>query len=280
MSDIPIHKAIHQSDFGIFLKEVSPFSPKQPIRYVHRDNYYIFGIVDSGKCCVSIDFNNYYLSENEIICTQPNQVHHVADTGDAKALLLFVDSVFIDASMKQILAEHALSPVPFRINDVQHSELKQLFSIILRRINDWENDESKHIIQHLSCAAIGIITNAIQKNIRQHPKNKSHIRFTLAFKELLSKEKQINRKVSHYAELLHISPVYLNEIIKNITGMSTSQYIQAEIILRAKRMLVYTPLNIKEIAVDLGFEDYAYFTRLFTKTTGINPTLYRKKYLE
>jgi AraC-like DNA-binding protein len=50
--------------------------------------------------------------------------------------------------------------------------------------------------------------------------------------------------------------------------------------LRAKRMLIYTSLNIKEIAINLGFDDYAYFTRLFTKATGLSPTSYRKKYLE
>ena len=45
-------------------------------------------------------------------------------------------------------------------------------------------------------------------------------------------------------------------------------------------MLLYTSLNIKEIAINLGFDDYAYFTRLFTKVTGLSPTSYRKKYLE
>lgn len=84
----------------------------------------------------------------------------------------------------------------------------------------------------------------------------------------------------HYAAALHISPVYLNEVVKNVTGESVGRYIRNEIVLRAKRMLVYTTRNIGEIACELGFDDYAYFTRLFTKQTGMNPTAYRKKYLE
>lgn len=70
---------------------------------------------------------------------------------------------------------------------------------------------------------------------------------------------------------LHISPVYLNEVVKNVTGESVGRYIRNEIVLRAKRMLVYTTHNIGEIACELGFDDYAYFTRLFTKQTGMNP---------
>lgn len=280
MIDIPIHKVLRQSDFGIYAKKVSPFLPKQPVSYAHRDDYYIFGIVDSGTCCVNIDFKDYCLSESEIICTQPGQVHRIADTGNATAFLLFIDGVFIDGLTRQILAEYSLSLAPFKMNDIQYSELQQLFAMILRRIDEGERNELKQILQSLSCAAVGIITDVIQKAIRQQPKNKRHIEIILAFKELLSKEKQISRSISYYAELLHLSPVYLNEVIKDIAGVSVGKYIQNELILRAKRMLVYTSRTIKEISLDLGIDNYAYFTRLFTKATGVSPTLYRKKYLE
>lgn len=279
MPNIPIHKTVQQFDFGIFAKEVSPLSPKQPVNYAHRDDYYVFGMIDSGECRVSIDLKEHHLSEGEIICTQPGQVHHIIHAGDANAYLLFIDGAFIDDPIKQILAEYELSPIPLKMNNVQRAELKQLFLIILRRINNQENNESKHIIQNLSCAAVGIITDAIQKVIRRQPKSRRHIEITLTFKELIARETQINRQPSHYAELLHLSPVYLNEVIKDITGVSAGKYIQNELILRAKRMLVYTSLNITEIAITLGVEDCAYFTRLFTKATEISPTSYRKKYL-
>ena len=80
--------------------------------------------------------------------------------------------------------------------------------------------------------------------------------------------------------LVVLSYILLNEVVKNVTGESVSKYIQNELKLRAKRMLVYTSLNVREISIDLGIEDYAYFTRLFTKAVGVNPTSYRKKYLE
>ena len=69
MADIPLHKAVQQSDFGIFAKEVSPFSPNRLINYTHRDSYYIFGIVESGTCRVGIDFKDCDLSAGSVICT-------------------------------------------------------------------------------------------------------------------------------------------------------------------------------------------------------------------
>lgn len=280
MSVIPTHKAVQQYDFGIFLKEISPSLPQETIVHAHRDDYYIFGMVDSGNCHINIDFKDYLLSGSKMMCIQPGQIHHVVKSNDLKAFLLFVDSVFVDPSDKHIIAEYALSPVPFQVENMQLSELKQIFTIIAHRISNPGNEDSKRIIQNLTCAVIGIITEAVRNTIQRQPKNRRHIEITLAFKELLSKEHPINKSPSHYASLLHISSVYLNEVIKNITGESTSKYIQNELILRAKRMLVYTSLNIQKIAFDLGFDDYAYFTRLFTKVTGMNPTSYRKKYLE
>ena len=62
--------------------------------------------------------------------------------------------------------------------------------------------------------------------------------------------------------------------------LETNFFPKIELVLPAKRMLVYSAKSIKEISVELGIEDYAYFTRLFTKAVGINPSAYRKNYLE
>jgi len=52
------------------------------------------------------------------------------------------------------------------------------------------------------------------------------------------------------------------------------------ILLEAKRLLIHTTLSAKEIAYDLGYEDPAYFNRLFSKKIGDAPNVFRKKYLE
>lgn len=61
--------------------------------------------------------------------------------------------------------------------------------------------------------------------------------------------------------------------------MSVSRYIHNEIVLQAKRMLFHTNKTIQEIAIESGFSDYAYFTKLFTKVAGVTPTTFRKKNL-
>ena len=51
--------------------------------------------------------------------------------------------------------------------------------------------------------------------------------------------------------------------------------IKNRIILEAKRLLYHSDKSVKEIATELGYEDYAYFSRLFAKTTGITALAFR-----
>lgn len=100
---------------------------------------------------------------------------------------------------------------------------------------------------------------------------------TKAFKAVLESSFITAKSPSEYAEKLNISTPYLNECIKNTTGFSTTHHIQQRIILEAKRLLYHSDKSIKEIAAELGYDDYPYFSRLFTKITGISALAFRNK---
>ena len=110
-------------------------------------------------------------------------------------------------------------------------------------------------------------------NIKQGSSRR--IDLVLKFRKLLREYITEERRPAFYAEKLNISPIYLNEIVKEVTGLSSSQYIKNEIILLAKRELFHTSDSIKEIAYRLGFTDNTYFTRLFTETVGVPPNKFR-----
>jgi len=78
--------------------------------------------------------------------------------------------------------------------------------------------------------------------------------------------------------MLNVSETYLNEALKKVTGLSVSYWIQQEVLLEAKRLLYYSEMNVKEIAHTLGYTDHTYFSRLFKKTEGTTPLLFRTHY--
>jgi AraC-like DNA-binding protein len=85
------------------------------------------------------------------------------------------------------------------------------------------------------------------------------------------------KRPTEYAQKLNISTSYLNECVKYTTGHPVSFHLQQRVILEAKRFLYYSEKSVKEIADELGYDDYPYFSRLFTKVTGMSALAFRNK---
>ena len=66
------------------------------------------------------------------------------------------------------------------------------------------------------------------------------------------------------------------KIFKEYTGFAPSQYIQEVRITMAKELLTNTSKSIKEIAIELGYENKDYFFTVFKKVTGNTPITYRR----
>jgi AraC-like DNA-binding protein len=77
---------------------------------------------------------------------------------------------------------------------------------------------------------------------------------------------------------MNLSPYQLNEISKSTTGKTSSHIINDYIILEAKRFLLVTTSQIKEIAFKLNYDDVSYFIRFFRKHTGYTPEVFRENF--
>ncbi|WP_315821323.1 helix-turn-helix domain-containing protein [Paraflavitalea speifideaquila] len=137
----------------------------------------------------------------------------------------------------------------------------------------------EHTLRSLTDACISLFAAAYlqQEQPGERTDNRTDI-ITRQFRSLLQQQFKTMKSPSAYAAALNISPAYLNEVIKQSTGFPVSHWIHQEIILEARRMLYYTDNTVKEIAHLLGYEDHTYFTRLFSKITGLSPLAFRQKY--
>jgi len=82
-------------------------------------------------------------------------------------------------------------------------------------------------------------------------------------------------RLSDYAQALHVSSGHLRATCVRLTGVPPIRLIQEFLIREAKRRLLGSPLPIGTIALELGFEDAAYFSRLFHARSGMSPQQYR-----
>lgn len=95
------------------------------------------------------------------------------------------------------------------------------------------------------------------------------------FRSLLEQHYREERRIPWYASQLGLTATQLNRVCRAVLGTSALGALHARLLLQAKRDLAYTLLSVKEIALELGFADAAYFTRFFTRATGLAPTEFR-----
>ena len=88
-----------------------------------------------------------------------------------------------------------------------------------------------------------------------------------------------NLRVEEIAKMLNISTRHFNRAFKKFFSFSPQEFITYLRINKAKSMLVFTTINITDIANACGFYDCTHFCKVFKKQTGSSPKNYRKKTL-
>lgn len=84
--------------------------------------------------------------------------------------------------------------------------------------------------------------------------------------------------VQYLAECLNLSPSYLSDMLRSLTGQNTQQHIHNKLIEKAKDKLSATNLSISEIAYELGFEYSQSFSKLFKTKTNLSPSEFRQSF--
>ena len=97
------------------------------------------------------------------------------------------------------------------------------------------------------------------------------------FERLLEETFRQHWSVSDYARALSVSPTHLSRVLRQATGLPASRAIEDRVLREARRQLFYTNLSIAEIAYLLGYNDPAYFSRVFARATGMAPSAFRAR---
>ncbi|UHO40439.1 helix-turn-helix transcriptional regulator [Chryseobacterium capnotolerans] len=82
--------------------------------------------------------------------------------------------------------------------------------------------------------------------------------------------------VDFLASELNLSPHYLSDMLRNLTGQNAQQHIHEKLIEKAKEYLTATNFSVSEVAYALGFEHPQSFNKLFKKKTDQTPLGYRQ----
>jgi AraC-like DNA-binding protein len=99
--------------------------------------------------------------------------------------------------------------------------------------------------------------------------------------EYFGQEKSVEQgvpTVQFLSDNLNISPSYLSDMLRSLTGQSAQQHIHERLIEKAKEKLSTTNLTVSEVAYELGFEHPQSFSKLFKTKTSLSPLEFRRSF--
>lgn len=252
------------------------FEEFNSIKQSHRDEYHLFFLQEKGTTTIEIDFKKYTIKPSSVIFIHQNQVHRTLAFKNATISIWAISNENLNPEYLKLL--EAITPAkPLVLKQEVFSVISEAVSLCIK-LSERKNEKLYYSLLDGSCnTLIGLVIS--QYLVQSKPLDKLS-RFEIvnkAFKELLEHNFVSAKRPSEYAQQLNISTAYLNECIKSVTGHSVSHQIQQRVILEAKRLLYHSDKSVKEIATELGYDDYPYFSRLFTKVTGMTALAFRNK---
>lgn len=268
---IPIHVAELEEN-GI---EIHPISNNiEPYQMPHRDDHYMFIIQQAGSMLLEVDFKEVSILGASLCFVAPGQVHRYLNYDDAQGWMLFADTSLLSVQSRDIFSAYFNAGQMATVE--KDDAVFKLLPVLEEVLGNVLMPLREKLISSLTDSLTALIASSILKGQHlRHVIGGQKYNTVIRFKKLVAEKYSVLKQVKDYAEMLNLSPLYLNEITKEITGFPASYWISQEIILEAKRMLYYTLLDVKQIAYALGYEDHAYFSRFFKKHVGITALTFR-----
>lgn len=235
---------------------------------------------------LSVDFNHFEVEKPSLFFLTNQHVKIIKAQEQAKLLYYNRDFYCIQIHDKEVACDgllfHNIFEIPFvELDHEENSVIQHLFQNIEHELKLKDSSAEEMIRTYVK----QIIIRATRKWKKQNLDNESlkipsnEVDIFRDFSRHLEIHFREKHNVSEYAELLHIAPKTLTHKFKSLHLEPPNQLIINRIILEAKRLLVYTEKPVKEIAYNLGYEDPAYFNRLFTNKTGSTPSNFKKNYI-
>jgi AraC family transcriptional activator of pobA len=280
MKSIPVDQLQNKTSAGLQIKVFGPDDKQQDETKnvgAHRDDHYIFFLLTNGSGTLKIDFQDIVLTEGQLYYILPSQVHYLIKTDRAEGWFLAVDTSLIPPDFRDVF-EHRLNlQVPCRLTDYELKQYSNLLGLLRNEFIERQDDKYYLPIIHTLVQSF-LAMAASSYNTVETIENKHNRSAELArqFKNLLATNIHVIKSPSAYASKLNVSPGYLNEAIKKVTGSTVSYWIQQEIFSEAKRLLYHSDADVKQIAHELGYPDYSYFIRSFRKACGLSPLKFRQ----
>lgn len=248
---------------------------------IYKEGFYCFLFLEKGEADLIVAGEHAQVKAPVLITALPGDTWEWKHWENIEGHFLCFDAETLMSGLK---GGYSLDPIPFLTSEDRFPFIclsQERFLRLHLLIQDMKDCISEFPIfydllraelwQFIFLAEKEYVLNGHKGRKREQ---KNHV---TQFIQLVNQHYARHHDAKFYADEMHITPNYLNKIIKSNLGISAFDYITNRIMSEAKVLLRLTKININELSYRLGYENPNYFIRLFNKIEGITPLEYHKR---
>jgi AraC family transcriptional activator of pobA len=259
------------------LEAASPGVTEDPVRRPHHQIVWI----TRGSGHLSIDLEKYSMSDNTIYTIPPGRFHQFLPAGDIAGYVLSFNTDFLHLSIEGP-GRPFFKEISGDLKWVNVLLLKSENPVLQDLLDDITREYDTHVMLRLEILSglfkiFLIYMKRLATTIRQEEASSHQMRLFNNFYAKLDKQFKTMKHVAEYASELSVTPSYLTDVVKKVTGYSASYHIQQRMVQEAKRLAMYSDANMKMVAYALGFDDLSHFSKYFKHAAGMNFSEFKKR---
>lgn len=250
-----------------------------------RTNFYVIAICTEGSARIKLNLQEHFVSLNTLVSVTPHHIIQVTEhSANLNARIIFFTKSFL---FNNQVNAHVLDNLGFfrpnnynalTVNEEDAGSLKNFFELIREKTEKDHYPYRKEIVRHLIISLLYEIDALYQHHSTDFTSKLSRKEeLSMRFHDLLFKHYKTERSVKFYADALFVTPKYLTEVIKEVTGKPAGEIIDEAIILEAKVLLKMPEYSVMQVCQMLNFSDQSFFGKFFKRATGLSPSEYREK---
>lgn len=272
----PLHETSEFAPFSLLNLQGNITDSLQQYEQPVRQKQYLILWLKKGGGWLKLDSMRLDLQDNTAYCVSPNQVIQLTLTPEAEGFIMRFSAGFLMVTPNKVnpLYGNLFNHPSIPIQDTITIELKRIFTGMENEFASNSPLKTDILREYLKIVLMYLTGEGLPADEQGGLSTRAEI--INRFFVLLQENFTVKKQVSEYARMMSISANYLNNIIKKGSGYSASYHIQQQIMKEARRQAIYTNKSMKEIAYDLGFEEYTHFSKFFKKLEGTSFSIYRK----
>jgi AraC family transcriptional activator of pobA len=269
---------------GFSVRYNQPFYEQDLFKFHFRSDFLTVLLIVKGELTFSLNLKEYTAKQNSLVIVAPNSIKKVGvvskDTivSGVNFTIEFLTAIGMPKNAVELLDYFSSQFSPHWNLDKRDASALQL---IIKQLNSRvtalnEHVYGKELLYHTFYIFLYEVYGLSKKYavpILHHVTRKENL--VKNFTQLVQKQFRSQRNVNTYAVQLNITPKYLTETVKEITGKTAGEIIDDFVLLEAKLLLDNPALSIAEIADELHFSDQSFFGKYFKRHTSLSPKEYR-----